>query len=165
MNLVGPLAFNEIRHIEINVAEVSDIILFHVLYVVGVEYELVSTITTEHDIRDIVDEIDANHGLKNAVETVAESPHVKLPIDLMKVPVIHVKLLLKLKPDMMRGQPVKESRQDNGPVLTPLRKQSSDVLITNLIQQCFMHHICESDPVQKIQRLQVVDSEQIKSMK
>ena len=145
MNLMGPSAFDEIRHIEIDVVEVNDVILFCVLHVVGVEHELVNTVAAEHDVEGIVSEIGVNHGLKGAVETVAEPPHIGFPIDLAEVPVIHVKLLLKLEPDAVGGQPVKEFRQDNGPVLMPLRKQSGDVSTTDLIQQCFTHHICEKN--------------------
>ena len=140
-------AFDEIRHIEINVMKVNDVILFYILHVVEVKHELVGIITVEHDIEGIVSEISVNHGLKSAVKTVAEPSHVELPINLAEVPVIHVKLLLKLKPDVVKGQPVKESRQDDEPILTPLRKQGGDILITGLIQQCFMHHICENDSV------------------
>ena len=145
MNLMGPLVFDEVRHIEIDVMKVSDIVLFCILYVVEVKHELVGTITAEHDIEGIINEISANHGLKGAVETVAEPFHVGLPINFMEVPVIHVKLLLELEPDAVGDQPVKEFRQDNGPILTPLRKQSDDVSTTDLIQQCFTHHICEGD--------------------
>ena len=147
MDLVGPSVFDEVGHIEIDVVKVGDVILFYVLHVIGVGHELVSTVVMEHDIGGIVGEISANHGLKGAVETVAEPPHVGLPIDLTEVPVIHVKLLLELGPDAVRGQPVKESRQDDGPILTPLRKQGGDISTTGLIQQCSTHHIREGDPV------------------
>ena len=103
MNLVNPSAFNEIRHIEISVTEVSGIILFHILHVVGIGHELMSIITTEYDIEDIIDEINVNHDLKGAVKTVAEPPHIELPIDLTEMPGIHVNLLLELKPDAVRG--------------------------------------------------------------
>ena len=103
MNLVGPLAFDEVRHIEIDVVKVGGVILFHVLHVVEVGHELVGIIAVEHDIKGIVGEIGVNYGLKSAVETVAEPPHVELPIDLTEVPGIHVKLLLELEPDAVRG--------------------------------------------------------------
>ena len=147
MDLVGLSAFDEVRHIEIDVAEVSDVILFCILHVVGVGYELVGTVAAEHDIGGIVGEISANHNLKGTVETVVEPPHVGFPINLMEVPDIHVKLLLELEPDVVGGQPVKESRQDDGPILMPLREQGDDISTTDLIQQCFTHHICKSDPV------------------
>ena len=147
LNLVGLMVFDEIRHIEINVAEVNGVILFHIFHVIEVEYEFVGTVAVEHNIEDIVDEINANYDLKGAVETVAEPFHVKLPINLIKVSVIHVKLLLKLKSDAVRGQSVKKSRQNNRPILTPLRKQNGDISITGLIQQCFTHHVCKRDSV------------------
>ena len=147
MNLMSPSVFDEIGHIEIDVVKVSDVVLFHILHVVEVEHELVNTIITEHDIKDIVNEINVNHDLKGAVKTVMKPLHIEFPINLVKVPVIHIKLFFKLKPDVVRGQPVKESRQDNEPILMSLRKQGDDILITGLIQQCSMHHVCERDPI------------------
>ena len=147
MDLVGPLAFDEVGHIEIDVVEVGDVVLFCILHVVEVEHELVGTIAVKHDIGGIVGEIGVNHGLKSAVETVVKLPHVGLPIDLAEVSGIHVKLLLELGPDAVRGQSVKEFRQNDGPILTPLRKQGGDISITDLIQQCSTHHICEGNSV------------------
>ena len=147
MDLVGLLAFDKVGHIEINVVEVNDVVLFCVLYVVEVEYELVGIIIVEHNIGGIVGEISVNHDLKGAVEIIVEPSHVGFPIDLAEVPVIHVKLLLELGPDVVGGQLVKEFRQDDGSVLISLRKQGGDILITGLIQQCFMHHVCEGDPI------------------
>ena len=143
LNLMSPLAFDKIRHIEINVAEVSGIILFDVLYVIKIEQEFVSTVTVKHNVEGIINEISANYDLKDAVETVAESSHIELLIDFIKVPVIHVKLLLKLEPDAVRGQSVKESRQDNEPILMLLREQGGDVLTTGLVQQYSTHHVHE----------------------
>ena len=140
---MGPLVFDKVRYIEINVMKVSDIILFHILYVVKIKYELMNTVATEYDIRGIINEINVNYDLKSAVKTVVKPSHVELPINLAEMPVIHVKLLLKLKSNAVKGQSVKEFRQNNEPVLTSLRKQSDDISITGLIQQCFTHHVCE----------------------
>ena len=101
----------------------------------------------KHDIEGIVNEINANYDLKGTVKTVVESFHIRLFIDFVKVSIIHVKLLFKLKPDVVRGQSVKEFRQDDEPVLISLRKQSNDVLITDLIQQYFMHYIYKKNSV------------------
>ena len=141
------LIFNEVEHIEINVIKVSDVILFCILYVVEVKHELVSTVAVKHDIEDIIDEISVNHNLKSAVKIVAESPHVEFSIDFTEVSVIYVKLLFKFKSDVVRGQSIKEFRQDDESVLISLRKQNGDISITDLIQQCFTHHICEKNPV------------------
>ena len=159
LNLMSPLVFDKVGHIEINVVKVSDVVLFHIFYVIEIKHEFVGTITVEHDIKSIVNEIDVNHDLKSAVEIIVKLFYVELLINLMKVPVIHVKLLLKLEPDVIRGQPVKEFRQDNELILTSLRKQDGDILITDLIQQCFTHHIYKDNSVWKVQRLQVVNSE------
>ena len=107
---MSPLTFNEVGHIEIDVAEVSGVILFHILHIVEIEHKLVNTVAVKYDIKGIINEIDVNYGLKGAVETVAEPPYIKLPIDFTEVPDIHVKLLLKLEPDVVRGQLVKEFR-------------------------------------------------------
>ena len=122
LNLVSPSVFDEIKHIEIDVTKVNNIVFFYVLHIVEIEYELVNIITTEYDIKDIVNEINANYNLKSAVETVVKSSHIKLFINFVKVSVIHVKLLLELKSNAVRGQSVKEFRQDNKPVLMSLRK-------------------------------------------
>ena len=145
LNLVSLLIFNEVRHIEINVAEVNNVILFHIFYVVEVKHEFVSIIAVKYDIKSIINEIDVNYDLKGAVKTVAEPSHIGLSIDLTEVSVIYIKLLLKFRSDAVGGQSVKESRQDNGPILTSLRKQSGDISITDLIQQCSTHHIYKKD--------------------
>ena len=147
LNLMSPLVFNEVRHIKIDVIKINDVILFHILHVIKIGYELVSTIIIEHNMRDIINEINANHDLKGAVKTVAESLYVEFSIDFTEVSDIYIKLLFKFKSDAVRGQSVKEFRQDNGLILTSLRKQSGDISITDLIQQCFTHHICENDSV------------------
>ena len=138
-------AFNEIEHIEINVVKVSNIILFHIFHVVKIKHELINIIAAEHNIKSIINEINVNYNLKSAVKTVVKSFYVEFLIDFVKVSVIHVKLLLKLKSDTMRDQSMKEFRQDDKSVLTSLRKQNDDILITDLIQLCFMHHICEKN--------------------
>ena len=102
--------FDEVGHIEIDIAEVNDIILFCVLHVVEIKHEFVNTVAIKHDIEGIVDEISANHDLKNAVETVVELFHVELPINLVEMPVIHVKLLFKFKSDAVRGKSMKKFR-------------------------------------------------------
>ena len=104
------MAFDEIKHIEIDVVEVSDVVLFHIFHVIKIGYEFVNTIITEHNIRGIISEINANHDLKSAVETVVEPLHVELSIDLTEVSVIHIKLLLELESDAVRSQPVKGFR-------------------------------------------------------
>ena len=141
------LIFNKIEHIEIDVMKMNNIVLFHVLYVVEIEYELVDIITVKHNIEGIVNEISVNYNLKGAVETVAEPPHIGFPIDFVKVLIIHVKLLFKFESNVVRNQSVKEFRQNNESVLISLRKQDDDVSITDLIQQCFMYHVCERDPI------------------
>ena len=130
---MNSLVFDEIEHIEIDVIKMNDIILFHILHVIKIKHEFESIITIKHDIESIINKINVNYNLKDAVKTIVKSFYVEFFINLTKVSVIHVKLLLELEPDAVRDQLMKEFRQDNESVLTSLRKQSDDILITNLI--------------------------------
>ena len=127
--------------------EMNDVIFFYIFYIMKIKYKFINTVTVKYNIKDIINEININYNLKSVVETVAEPSYIKFLINFAKVSIIYVKLLFKLKPNEMKGQLVKEFRIDNEPILMPLRKQNDDILITDLIQQCFTYYIHKSNSV------------------
>ena len=145
LNLMSPLIFNEVEHIEINVIKINNVILFHILYIVEIKHEFINTVTVKHNIKSIVNEISVNYNLKNAVKIIIKSFYIEFLINFVKMLVIYVKLLFKFESDAVKNQLMKEFRQNNESVLTSLKKQSGDILTIDLIQQCFTHHIYKSD--------------------
>ena len=90
--------------------KISGIVFFHILYVVEIKHKFVSIIAAEYDIKSIINKINVNYNLKNAVKTVAEPFHIEFFIDFTEVSDIHIKLLFKFKSNAVKNQSVKKFR-------------------------------------------------------